>query len=99
VSHSRKAAVIANVLREYKEMLTNTTSDLEEHLQKISDILQTLFLTGTWLSDENAAEQNRVQEEWDSTKQCLTICAQASDYVDLVRRNVFKDVPAAQDAH
>ena len=51
------------------------------------------------MSDEDAAERKQVQEEWDSTKQCLTICAQASEHVDQVRTNVFEDVSAAQDAH
>ena len=37
--------------------------------------------------------------KWDSTKQCLTICAQASEHVDQVRTNVFEDVSAAQGAH
>ena len=63
MSHSRKAADIANVFKEYKEMLTNTTSDLEEHLEKIDDRLQILSLQGTRLSDEDAAERKQVQEE------------------------------------
>jgi hypothetical protein len=51
------------------------------------------------LSNEDAAERKQVQEEWDSIKQCLTICAQASEHVDQVRTNVFENVSAAQDAH
>ena len=51
------------------------------------------------MSDEDAAERRQVQEEWDSTKRCLTIYAQASEYVDQVRTNVFENVSAAQDAH
>jgi hypothetical protein len=32
ISHSRKATVAVNILEEYKNIITNTTSDLEEHL-------------------------------------------------------------------
>jgi len=39
-----------------------------------------------------------VQEEKDSIKQCLDICAQASEQMDKVHVNVFEDVSAAQDA-
>ena len=51
------------------------------------------------MSDDDAAERERVQEERDSTKQCLTICAQASEHVGQVRTIVFEDVSAAQGAH
>lgn len=40
-----------------------------------------------------------MQEEKDSTKQCLTICAQASQHVDQVRTHVFEDISADRDAH
>ena len=51
------------------------------------------------MSGEHAAEQERLQEEKDSVKQCLAICSQASEQVGQVRTNVFEDVSTAQDAH
>ena len=80
-------------------MLADTTSDLEEHLEKIDNRLQMLSLQGTESSDEDAAERKQIQEELDSTKQCLTICAQAKEHIDRVPTNVFEDVSADQDAH
>jgi hypothetical protein len=44
ISHSRPAAVTINILTKYKEMITNTISDLEKHLHKIDNKLQTLSL-------------------------------------------------------
>jgi Fungal N-terminal domain of STAND proteins len=99
VSHSRRAGVTADVLKEYKEILTNTTSDLEEHLQEIDNRLQTLSLQGSSMTDEDVTERERVQEEKDSTKKCLAICTQASEHADQVKTNVFEDVSAAKDAH
>jgi ABC-type transporter Mla subunit MlaD len=97
MSQSRQAIVTANVLKEYKEMITNTTSDLEEHLQEIDTRLQILCLRGAKISDEDGAERERVQEEKDSTRQCLDICAQVSEHINQVQLNVFKDVSATQD--
>ena len=91
--------VTAQVLQEFQEKLTNTTSNLKEHLQKIDHRLQTLPSPGARIFFEGGAERNRVQEERDSIKQCLTICTQASEQVNQVRTNVVEDVSAARDAH
>lgn len=40
-----------------------------------------------------------MQAEKESIKQCLAICAQASEQADQFRINVFEDVSAAKDAH
>jgi len=82
LSHSRTATVTIDVLKQYKGMITNTTSDLEEHLQEIDDKLQNLSSQGARVSDEDAAEREQIQQEIDSTKQCLSICAQVSEHMD-----------------
>jgi hypothetical protein len=97
--NSRTATVTADVLRDYKDMITQTTSDLEEHLQEIESKLEALPLRRDTISDEDAAERERIQEEMDSTKQCLAICEQASEQAEKFRTNVFEDVSAARDAH
>jgi hypothetical protein len=97
--HSRTVAVTANVLKEYKELIANTTSDLEDHLKEIDAKLQAFSLHGPSMSDEDIAERERVQEEKDSTKQCLTICAQVSEHIDQVQPLAFEDVSAAQRTH
>lgn len=99
VSYSRISAVTDNLVKDYKSLLTNTTSDLDERLNEIDARLQTLSTEGTTISVEDAAERDRMQEEKDSTKQCLTICAQASQHVDQVRTHVFEDISADIDAH
>jgi len=91
--------VTADVLKEYKELITNTTSDLEDHLQEIERKLQNLPLQGDMMSDEDAAEREQIQKEKESTKQCLDICAQVFKQVSQVQPNVFEDISAANDAH
>jgi Fungal N-terminal domain of STAND proteins len=97
--NSRTATVTADILKEYKELITNTTSDLEDHLQEIERKLQNLPLQGDTISDEDAAEREQMQKEKESTKQCLTICEQVFKQVSQVRPNVFEDISAAKDAH
>lgn len=99
VWNSRKAAVTADVLKEYKQMISNTTSDLEEHLQAIERRLEALPLGGETISDEERAERDRIQIERESTLQCLAICAQVSAKVDQVRPNVFEDLSASTGSH
>jgi chromosome segregation ATPase len=96
--NSRTATVTADVLRDYKDMITQTTSDLEEHLQEIESKLEALPLRRDTISDEDAAERERIQEEMDSTKQCLAICAQVSEQVNQFRPNFFEDISAAEDS-
>jgi len=76
VFDSRTAAVTADVLEEFKEMITNTTSDLEDHLLEIDNKLQILSTQGSRMSNEHSDDRKTIEEERDSTKQCLRICAQ-----------------------
>lgn len=89
----------AKIFKECKERLPDTTSELKKHLEEINERLQNLPLQRANPAGDNLTEQARIQEEKDSLKQCLAICAQASVQVDSVQTNVFEDVSAAQDAH
>jgi hypothetical protein len=91
--------VTTNFFKECKEMLTHTISELEENLRKIDNKLQNHSLQGAGMSDEVAAERERVQEESESIKQCLSICAQASEQAAEARINIFEDVSSAQEAN
>ena len=71
MSQSRQAVVTASVLKEKKPMITNTTSDLEEHLQEIDTRMQILCLRGARISDEDGAEQEK-----DSTRWCLAMVSE-----------------------
>jgi len=90
--------VTTDVFKECKERLIRTTSELSNHLDEIDSRLQHSS-RGARSSTDYAAEQSRIQEERDSIKNCLSICAEASEQVDSGRTNVFEDVSAAPDAH
>jgi len=80
-------------------MISNTTTDLEDHLKEIDNRLQALSPPGARVSDEIAIERERVREERESTQQCLTICARFYEHINQVRPNFFEDVSAAQNDH
>lgn len=95
----RTAAVSASAVQEFKEMLKNTDTDLKDHLENLGGKLEALSIQESSADNKNIASRRRIQEEIDSAKGCLTVCAQAFEQADKVRTNVFEDVSAAQDAH
>lgn len=99
LSHSRTAAVTIDVLNQYKELITNTTSDLEEHLQAIDEKLQSLSSQGARVSGEEAAEREHIKQEMESTRQCLRICAQVSEHMDQVRPSAFDVMHKGPNTH
>jgi predicted nucleic acid-binding Zn-ribbon protein len=94
----RTAAVSASAVQEFKDMLKDTKTDLEDHLENLDDKLEALSIQEIRANEENIAGRRRIQEEIDSAKECLAVCAQASEHADKVRTNVFEDVTAAQNS-
>jgi hypothetical protein len=64
----------SEVLQEYKETMTKTTN-LEERLQDMQIHLLPC------ISDEITIEQERLQEERESTKRCLALCTKAFEHL------------------
>ncbi|KAI9709020.1 MAG: hypothetical protein M1828_002554 [Chrysothrix sp. TS-e1954] len=78
----RTSTITVGVLHEYQKMISNTSSDLEEHLEDINQRLQALTEAKSNRSGEIAVEQQQIQHEIESTKQCLDICAQATQQMN-----------------
>lgn len=96
---SRTAAVTANVLKEYKDMIDNATSDLEEHLREIDNKLHIISSQATRSFNEDVTERQQMQEERDSIQQCLDICAQVSAHIDQVQPNAFRNISTPSDLY
>ncbi|OJJ52003.1 hypothetical protein ASPSYDRAFT_165353 [Aspergillus sydowii CBS 593.65] len=71
----RTVAVTTQALHEYKDMISNTTSDLQDRLEDIEDKLKSLS------SQEKATVLEQMEEERKSTEHCISICAQVSEYI------------------
>jgi hypothetical protein len=79
-------------------MIANTTSDLQEHLQEVDNKLQSLSLQSAKTSGGDEAERQRIQEERESTQQCLSICAQVSTHIDRVQPNASGNISITSGA-
>lgn len=91
--------VTADAFKACKDRLAITTTELEKHLQNVNNRLQHLSSQLPKASDEQAAEKEKIEEEMDSIKQCLAICAETSSQADKNRTNVFEDISMADDGY
>jgi hypothetical protein len=66
-------------------MIQSTTHDLEDHLNDIKKKLQTLTVQAPTDTTNVLIDLRRIQEEKDSTEQCLEICANVSAHIDQIR--------------
>lgn len=90
---SRKTAVTSSVLEEYKQMIAETTSDLQDHLLDLDSRVQSLQWKGSLQSAPNELEE--IREEKASTEQCLNICAGVSEAIEAFEKNLS----LGSDAH
>ena len=58
---------------------------LEKHLREMQ------IHSSPSISDEVAAERERLQEEKESTKQCLAICAKALEHIGQLQSNLSEE--------
>ncbi|OBT46596.1 hypothetical protein VE00_01735 [Pseudogymnoascus sp. WSF 3629] len=87
----RTTNVTIALLNEYNTMITNTSSDLKEHLQELDERLQAIS-QGAQAFDVDDLKQQRIKEEQESAQSCLDICIQVSAHIDDVQRNAFVNI-------
>lgn len=85
----------ATALNEFKEMLVNTTSDLEDLVLDLDKNAQSSRADDAIAS---SVENHQLREDIEGLTQCLRVCKQASENASQARINVFEDVSAAEDA-
>jgi hypothetical protein len=81
--NSRKTSVTAESIRGYKHLIKTATDDLEAHLDRIDEKLETIFSRAA--TDSGTAEWRQMQEDRLSTQQCLQICAQLSEHISQIQ--------------
>ncbi|KAF7712894.1 Uncharacterized protein PECH_002548 [Penicillium ucsense] len=79
-SSSVSEAVTNEGLQECKYSLSNTAAKLETHLKALMDRIVTKSRT-TMASQEDIADMIRLQEEWETTRQCMHICSKAGAHL------------------
>jgi hypothetical protein len=74
--------VSAQVLVDYKELITNTKIDLETHLEIIQERLELLVPASGPVSED---ERQKILKEMESTRQCISICGRVSDHIKQIQ--------------
>ncbi|KAK1521603.1 hypothetical protein CABS01_16507 [Colletotrichum abscissum] len=74
----RIAAISPEVLKDYKDMIFDTTGDLTTHLQDMQEKIDRLKSGDATAVDDIALEWHAMLEEKESTKQGLKMCTQLS---------------------
>ncbi|CRG90139.1 hypothetical protein PISL3812_07181 [Talaromyces islandicus] len=77
----RQAAVTTNVLDEYRKMIDEASSDLQEHLALIDERMRSL-LAQKGSQVEYAPEVEEIKKEKEGIGQCLAICSEVSELIE-----------------
>ncbi|KAH7014455.1 uncharacterized protein B0I36DRAFT_49904 [Microdochium trichocladiopsis] len=77
----RIAAVPPEVLEDYKDLISDTTSDLNNRMQDINQKIERLKNGDPAAINDIALEWQAMLEEKESTQQGLQMCAQLSNYI------------------
>jgi primosomal protein N'' len=77
-SYALSRLLTTESLKVCAKTMDDSSSWLKGHLLNLDNRLASLLAQSPQISSEQAAEQERIQDEIDSIKQCLAICAEAS---------------------
>jgi hypothetical protein len=80
--HSRVAAVTPKVIEDYKDMMRDTTSELQEHLESLEQRMKTLAAQNATGSAQDNPELQAILEEKESTRHGLKICTELSAQIE-----------------
>jgi hypothetical protein len=89
---------MAQVLKEYKQMISGTTDQLEERRERLDETVDSSSPQGRSNSGGDVNDTEPMLQELESTKQCLNICAQVSLHIASVQPNVFENMSTAADS-
>ncbi len=79
---SRVAAVTPKVVEDYKDMMRDTTSELQDHLRSLQEKMKALAAQNATSTGQDNGEWQAMLEEKESTQQGLEICAQLSAEIE-----------------
>lgn len=82
---SRSSTVILSAFNDYKEMITNTTCDLENHLQHIDEHLRVVASPDAGNIRKDSLVREEMREEKSSILKCLEICNDVSSHINTIQ--------------
>ncbi|KAG5658697.1 hypothetical protein KAF25_010878 [Fusarium avenaceum] len=75
-------AVTRNVIEEYKDMIDDTTADLQKHMQRLDERARSLAVPHTESVESDSTDWLALFEEKESTRKGLQICTELSLHIE-----------------
>ncbi|CAG8092626.1 unnamed protein product [Penicillium salamii] len=94
----RAKQALCNLLRDFKSDLATTSSEFNNIIERLEHQQTVLPSRPAHISGKNAAAMQQIQEERNSTAQCLTICADATKHSEEIQSNIFEDITSGHDS-
>ncbi|GMG13314.1 unnamed protein product [Aspergillus oryzae] len=86
--------VIDKSLQDCKTKLADTITELEKHMQDLTDRLLVKSKVAM-TSEQDIMDLKRLQDEWQTGHQCMEICSKASQVSDNSRTGIFENCTSA----
>jgi hypothetical protein len=80
--------VTADCVKEWEEMVCCAKSDLEDRLRELDEKLESFSRHSSIVDTRGETEWRQLQEEKQSTEQCLVICAEFYEHIEKVGSQV-----------
>lgn len=90
--------ILANSLQSCRSNIKLANTELMRRLQYLSTRLDSDTVDPARAASSDPSETQRMAEEFESIRQCLNICMQASEEAEKVRVNIVEDITTAEDS-
>jgi hypothetical protein len=90
--------ILANTLQSCRSNIKSANTELMRRLQYLSTQLGSDTVNSARTASFDPSERQRMAEEFESIRQCLNICMQASEEAEKVRVNIAEDITTAEDS-
>ncbi|KAM0232273.1 hypothetical protein ACHAP5_010793 [Fusarium lateritium] len=92
----RIAAVTRNVIEEYKDLIDDTTADLQKHMKRLDERAHSLAVPDAESTESDSTDWLAMFEEKQSTRKGLQICLQLSAHIESLESTSSENPQFAQ---
>lgn len=97
-AHPASQEILADSLQSCRSNIKSANAELMKRLQCLSTRLGSDTADPARAASIDPPERQRMAEEFQSIRQCLNICMQASEEAEKVRVNIAEDITTAEDS-
>lgn len=89
---------LSDLLGDFKSELASASNEFNSIIERLDHRQNGIPSRSAQISGEDAATMQQVQEERNSTAQCLTICVHAAEQSENIQSNIFEDISSGDDS-